>query len=489
MSRTDIELQLGPKPDWELSENQEGLHDISTSAVLLYALKQSREKWLSSNFTKLSGKAARGKTVDNPTLPPYTIHACGKCDLEIGPHFFYDTLFYEAHYTPTPTQSPYSSQWSSTTASNTSAASSSSFSASSLSSISPVAMITPALINKVNDAAASNPTLSNLLQVAAAGKANDDQLKTLGLLIQSLPQVSTHAANAVPPREFDLVLEFREALSERWILPRGTSACERNTDSSADACDITLTCHTTLNRPASNGETSTHVPQNDPQLFTLKFNKAPVAVWDTLLRWVGGEQKNRENLETLSKVKEKPTSFLAYHLPDGPLLEQLKAATASPYTMKPVKPTASATSSRSRRRPSQKKLSEKPSEGSTVPSRRKSADTTKTITQGVEKDATPAPKKPRQSKARGSAVQIRCLTCNQADVPLMLGGRFCRPCVESGKANPSIPQTQGALATSYVPMMYASPVLTRPGSTTTAPATTPTSTASVTQTPSIPATS
>ncbi|THV07635.1 hypothetical protein K435DRAFT_959704 [Dendrothele bispora CBS 962.96] len=483
MSRADIELRVGPKPDWELEENQDSdLHDISTSSVLSYVLKQSREKWLSSNLIKLSGKGARGKVTENTSLPAHTIHARGKCDLEIGPHIFCDTAFYEAHYTPVPVQ-PSSSQWSAGTAAahtSTASGSSSSGTASSplISSITPVTMITPTLINHVNNAAASNPTLANLLQVAAAGKASSDQLKTLGLLIQSLatsPQVSasygpstypyaTTSASAVPPREFDLVIEFKETSHERWIFPRGTSSCEHVTDDSSTgvqaACDITLTCHTTLNKSPSNGEPSAQSSGTEPQLLILKFNKAPMVVWDTLLRWVGGEQKNRDNLETLSKLKTRPSSYLAYRLPDSLLLDQLQAATALPYTMKSIKPSLSSGSSRPRRRPSQKKPSDV-----TAPSRKKSTDG-KAATEGGNNDTTPSmsPKRPRQSKSKATAVQIRCLTCNQADVPLMLGGRFCRPCVEAGKANPDIPQMQGSTA-SYVPKVYASPVLSTPNAT------------------------
>ena len=46
--------------------------------------------------------------------------------------------------------------------------------------------VTPALIAQVNLAASSDPTLQNLLQVAAAGKASVDQLRSLGVFIQTL---------------------------------------------------------------------------------------------------------------------------------------------------------------------------------------------------------------------------------------------------------------------------------------------------------------
>ncbi len=93
-------------------------------------------------------------------------------------------------------------------------------------------IITPSLISQVNAAAAADPIFSNLLQLAAAKTATEDQLQTLGLLIQSLAAID-HAKkiaaaaslpvssvlpvnyNQPPPvqtpsKPFDLVIEFRE---------------------------------------------------------------------------------------------------------------------------------------------------------------------------------------------------------------------------------------------------------------------------------------
>jgi hypothetical protein len=144
--------------------------------------------------------------------------------------------------------------------------------------------ITPALISRVNDAAATDPILANFLQLAASGRATSDQLKTLALLIQSLAYTpsssaalggvsasdalsvlsqlsgqtpsstpgsstpatppatlahshpthehptlaqSTDSAGFPAPKEFDLVLEFPERPYDRWLFPRVPVVCER----------------------------------------------------------------------------------------------------------------------------------------------------------------------------------------------------------------------------------------------------------------------
>ena len=240
----------------------------------------------------------------------------GKFDFQVGPHTFPDTSVYEAHYLPStpapqpprpvPNQ-PTSSTWSTAPAyraptytpyfpygslATSSAATYPSLQRASTPLVSAVASetpITPALINRVNDAASTDPILANFLQLAASGRASSDQLKTLALLIQSLaaaqsssmplsvlgsllgpeprsplnlpgiqtaPSTSTPSSSAPPtptnpvtqsqpnsdspspaqtaapsapqaPKEFDLVLEFPEKPYDRWLVPRVPVVCER----------------------------------------------------------------------------------------------------------------------------------------------------------------------------------------------------------------------------------------------------------------------
>ncbi|KAF9460105.1 hypothetical protein BDZ94DRAFT_1266677 [Collybia nuda] len=488
------ELPVGPKPGWELENggNQvekpvvgEEKQSVSDSCVILQSLRRSRERWLYSTFPRFSTKTRAGKGA-GLAPPPHTIQARGKCDLEIGPHIFPETVFYEVHYLPSSTSThTYRSQppnavgssWQPATPFNGSykpyvgnpvqipqgqmrdassadvSQSTSSLQSSSaplISSLDTVTAITPALINQVNAAASSNPTLANLLQLAAAGKASPDQLKTLGLLIQSLatpenthvlspalsnppPQAvtSTSASTNLPSavREFDLVIEFTESPSERWVFPRGLVSCERI----LDAPSVDATCHTIIkacfpfDSPSDLADTSreaasiTNVQALETSSHVVNFHirKAPLAVWDTISRWVGGEWKTQANQDLLEAINIPDRKYLAHNLESGLLLSQLQAASLNAH-LKTLKPGPAG-----------------------LPRLKRKTITTPRNGEVVE-DATVlqngGPKRRRTFKApkkSATATPILCFSCGQADVPLIFGGRFCRPCVDSGKVTPS----------------------------------------------------
>ena len=232
-----------------------------------------------------------------------------------------------------------------------------------ISSLADVTSITPVLINRVNTAASANPILSNLLQLAAAGHASPDQLKTLGLLIQSLanmeelpaatatiqqpPTAVNHHQKSPPVKDFDLVLEFREAPAERWVFPRVPVYGERKSISSASQDILLTTCipFNVANNSASDAsqqpslETSTESPAQ--HVVTLHLIEAPWAIWDTIYRWIGGEDKLRSNkiqIDSLVCVisflyfKLNPMlfeippkrMFLGHQLQPGSLLAQLQ---------------------------------------------------------------------------------------------------------------------------------------------------------------------
>ena len=258
---------------------------------------------------------------------------------------FSDTVFYEVHYLPTqlPVPSsnnthPYQTSWQTTTPYNgsyvqsTPAPSTASHQPTpSMSSIDSAALasVSPALINQVNSAASSNPILANLLQLAAAGRASQEQLKTLGLLIQSLAsrdsvanvanqrQLSASLPSPLlvtqpPIKLFDVVLEFRELPNERYLFPRGPTVCERVLDSAVTdvAYDVIITTCVPFKKAAEetpepskqDANETPKQPDKTPQAVKIHLKRAPFTVWDTLSRWVGGEQemsKHREHLRNL----------------------------------------------------------------------------------------------------------------------------------------------------------------------------------------------
>lgn len=166
--------------------------------------------------------------------------------------------------------------------------------------------MTPNLIQQVNSAASSNPILANLLQLAAAGNATQDQLKTLGLLIQSFASLSSSATqfqptsyyHPLPPvKEFDLVFELSETPNDRWYIPRVPVYAERKPSPDVPSeLDVSLlTCVPFKpNAPSQTSDQTAEEPSLQyPVTFILK--NAPYTVWETVWRWIGGEAKNRAN--------------------------------------------------------------------------------------------------------------------------------------------------------------------------------------------------
>lgn len=183
---------------------------------------------MTSVFPKFSSKGKSKQTQDT-TLPPHNIRQVGKYDVRLGPHVFPDTVFYEVshfkktsskqastsagvpvstntfHYRPTSHSLvsgsvPYSSSASQAGPATTSRYSQpipapaptipSSDTSKQSSSLDLSIDVSPSLVAQVNSAAATNSTLQYLLQSAAEGTASVDQLKTLGLLIQSVASQS-----------------------------------------------------------------------------------------------------------------------------------------------------------------------------------------------------------------------------------------------------------------------------------------------------------
>lgn len=189
-----------------------------------------------------------------------------------------------------------------------------------------VAAITPNLINQVNAAASANPILSNLLQLAAAGNATADQLKTLGLLIQSLanienvssittpqqfsssqPTSTTNYYNRLPTsspvKPFDVVLEFRETPGDRLVFPRGLVHAERLFNSINTNTDISLHMALSNAGPLSLESLQQANDGNDGRYpVTVHLNQASPAIWDTVSRWIGGDEKNDSNKKELQKL-------------------------------------------------------------------------------------------------------------------------------------------------------------------------------------------
>ena len=303
-------------------------------------------------FPKFSSRGRGGKQPD-VVPPPHTIYNRGRCTLQIGPHFFMETTVFEVHYRPLPvtvsqpttfvyqsapgnplSQAVHHPQTLSTPSSVSAGESNPLLP--SLSSTLPV--LPPGLISQVNAAATSNPTLANLLQLTASGRATPDQLKTLGLLIQSLTTssitgTSTAASQSgapgtdssstplptpvaaqqyqyqAPVKDFDIVIEFRDAPADRWIFPRGPATYEfasalNDSASFGDLTVSTIVPFPSMTPPQDSSTSETGVPTELPpkQVVEFHFKMASSYIWDTFSRWVGSKEKMEENRKILMEI-------------------------------------------------------------------------------------------------------------------------------------------------------------------------------------------
>jgi hypothetical protein len=313
------------------------------------------------------------------------MRSLGKFDFQVGPHIFPDTSVYEAHYlpsTPAPqpprpvSNQPSTSTWQTAPAYRAptytpyfpygalaahSAATYPSLQRASTPLVSAVASetpITPALINRVNDAAATDPILANFLQLAASGRASSDQLKTLALLIQSLasaqssalgnvsgpeahsalnllgiqtssstpkpsaspispssvpsshpnsgqptPTQTPTATTSQPPKEFDLVLEFPERPYDRWLVPRVPVVCERTLSTGNVEAILLLFALPFPKQKQEESESAMSTNIDLPQeVVQFRITKVHQTFWTSLLNWAGGSAKVETNRQILQKI-------------------------------------------------------------------------------------------------------------------------------------------------------------------------------------------
>ncbi|KAJ3813782.1 hypothetical protein F5876DRAFT_62866 [Lentinula aff. lateritia] len=507
MNHSDIQLETGSDRGWETKKGEEVLQSVAESHVLAFSLQRSRERWLTSVLPKFSSKVKKGFKAgsDISSPPPHNLHLRGKCEVQIGPHIFPNTTFYEAIYLPT-----YHSNQS---------LNSTSFASTTPSALEPT-MATPALIDQINAAASTNPILASLLQLANAGQATPDQLHMLSITIRSLAanplpasqysrlNVQNSSALSATNKESDLVIEF-EASSNRFIFSRGPTVCERVSGSG----DIVVTSYTQLQNSSSMQETteeSQGQSSSKYRMLRLSLHGASASLWDSLNRWAGGEDVMNANRKTLNKLKGKQPrkTYLAYRLPEGLLLDHIKAAASAPYPMKALKPSGSLLKSRRIKKPVTKtpqelERSSLETQTNVKPPRRKRSaaelnaaldlaaaitgagsvanysptqsshssalPTPFALTAASTHAAPPPPKKRKQrttlkseSQSQSAATEIKCRSCQATDVPLMLGGRFCRPCIEAGRGIADIPQlpnyTRAPQASAYTPKYILPPL-------------------------------
>ena len=275
----------------------------------------ARERWLNV-LPKFSSKS---RSIKNPGVvpPPHSPETLGHCDIYIGPHVFYQTSMYKINYHPpaqqastyfTP-QSPQTSWGSSSTYGTTSYGAMGYYQSATQpqESSNPLVTITPELLARVTTAGTTNPALANLLRLAAARQATQEELKRLGALIQSLAAVPEEVFPTQPPLQQipstpvkppDLVIEFQEKAGTQFILPRGPSLCERIDSTSGEGHrDIMLTTCLRVPKATTFISLDAQAPEETEDIITFRFVNASEVLWHFLLSWVGDSTEYQEIIE------------------------------------------------------------------------------------------------------------------------------------------------------------------------------------------------
>ncbi|KAK7695188.1 hypothetical protein QCA50_002378 [Cerrena zonata] len=308
-------------------------------------------------------------------------------------------------------------------------------------------VVTPELVQHMDSAAASNPTLLKLVQEVAAGHATQNQKETLELLLQtfkstpgevSQPQPSTGVINFSAPQtasrtpDFDIVLDFNDKPGDRWIFPRGPVNIQPIRGHQGED----LIVNAVLPFPSTLDEASGKYKE----IVAFRFAGVMFTVHDLMNRWVGGHEKAVEYTRVLNEIAAKwpKRQFLQHQLPPGLLLDQLKAAVTPNFAMKSIKP--SNDNARNKRRAPRRSTAQATATNATP---QQSAQPRASPSEGrTTSDETPAKRRKSNAanlQASTTTIQIACHSCGQTDVPLMMGGRYCRPCIDSGKAKADIP--------------------------------------------------
>ncbi|KAG9128002.1 hypothetical protein FRC07_006362 [Ceratobasidium sp. 392] len=374
---------VNSRQDAQANQNDNGNKlSVADSLVLLQSLKQSRSIWLTKAFLKFSTRSKNKADQVISTPPPHSLALVGSCDFEIGPHLFPQTNIYFVQYqythppvpVPAPKPVPAPAPVHAPTPSATQ----------------PVAPITVSheLHAKVLAAAAKDPELHTILQLAAQGRANVAQLRVLGTTIKALeagtypsvsgtgtqtqvgvsassapdtvPTASTSrqpavvpsptpvpvaqstaspASNAIPrstPAPIPtpvipttaILLEFAERPIDRWLLPTEYVLLDKTPNG-----DVLLSTFYPFDAyiPSGGlGPNGATVRSKPAHPLTMRFVAAPAGVWNALSRTctiISPGSAQGVLAEVITNVP--PRTYLQYRIAPGSLWEDLKTKNPS----------------------------------------------------------------------------------------------------------------------------------------------------------------
>lgn len=192
------------------------------------------------------------------------------------------------------------------------------------------------LVARIHHEASVNPIFATKFRLAVDPNATQEQIRNFAFALPHLPGVRVtgvptsltlsteqqQQARLPPVREWDLVIEFNEMPNERWLIPRGTLAsCSRLVTKDASSLpEVSLTLRLplpgiqpkTTNTEESNTSDKTSSDSIPPRPVKFTLRQAPNVLYDLILNWIGGDDKNKENAAALAKTV---SNFNSYALP------------------------------------------------------------------------------------------------------------------------------------------------------------------------------
>lgn len=240
----------------------------------------ARQKWLTSPPLAKFSTRGRSKGIPEIPQPPHTVHALGRCEVEIGPHIFPETRIFEIQYEiPAGAPAvPYILTDERVTSAVISALRQVAFSTSSSSKAPSVP--SSVLLGHVKAAASQDSRLEQALSLAAQGTATTDALHVLGSFVKSLPQDGPVPPK--PPRPLgsqprsDIVIEFKENTADRWLVPLDCAIIGRQKD--------VIFISTAL--PDGTGKQISSSHSTDQHPITLRLNRTGAHTWEAVIRRV-----------------------------------------------------------------------------------------------------------------------------------------------------------------------------------------------------------
>lgn len=180
--------------------------------------------------------------------------------------------------------------------------------------------VTPALLTQVTRAVGTDPVLRNLLELAHKQQLTDEQRATLTAILRSLNDqlgqpfdglLVPHAGPSVlaappsPVQPFDLVIEFQEKPSDRWVVPRGAvQLIDAYAHHGASRYDVILFLH--LPTSNINAATQASYEAKASECAKLHWKGLPQSTYDILMTWSQGELENPDGPKKSSDLSVRP---------------------------------------------------------------------------------------------------------------------------------------------------------------------------------------